>query len=142
MSEEIRICHKCKEIKNILEDFHLYRPKVCKKCHSAESQKSKKKALLKKDFDKERVCSKCNLTKPADQFYKTTSNKYCKRCHDLQTIECAKKRSFRLRVLEAETKELRKKYDAQQQALIDSLQDQVRLLKLNETRQTSDGNCQ
>jgi|SRR5579871_1251359 len=126
-----RVCKNCHEIKDSEKDFHSYRPGTCKKCHSDQSRESKKKTIVKRlaqGADKE--CSKCGLIKPLSDYYKNSASNYCKSCHNTQSGECRKLRRRKLKDIESKYLQLKDENQKQQLALIESLQEQVRLLKL------------
>lgn len=130
-----RECTDCHQFKDPETEFHSYRPKVCKKCHSKQSIASKKKRAAKVDLSELRRCIKCDTEKPNREFYATSPSSYCKKCHDKFTIACAKNRAEKAKEAILENKRLKEAHERQQADLIDSLKEQIRLLKLNQEQQ-------
>ena len=145
MESEKRECQSCHIVKDSVQDFHAYRRLHCKKCHSDQSQVSKKKALQRKNLLPERLCSNCKQIKSSSEFYKNTQTNHCKKCHTGFVSAKAKSTREEYRILKQENKELLEKriqdleenktLKQENQELLEKrvqdLEEQLRLIKLS-----------
>lgn len=106
-------------------EFHIYRPNVCKKCHSKQSQKSKAKRIATlKEKNEPRECVECKTVKPFANFPSSTTTAVCKPCTSRITSERVKLIRLKVKALDKENRDLKDK-------LIESLTEQVKTLKLS-----------
>lgn len=117
--EAQRFCfgEDCKTLKPASE-FHVYCTRVCKKCHSARVQKSKKKAIEKRQLEaKSRECSCCEVLKNFSEYPQKSLTNICNECYQKKKVKRTKPlkkkptAKERREQLERENKELREQLD-------------------------------